>query len=204
MTRLRKRPRQQRACATWHAILDAAAQLFSEHGYAATSTNKVAERAGVSIGSLYQYFPNKDALLLALAERHIGEAGEELAATFTALDQQQPDLDNTITRLIDVTVALHQRDPAMHRLLFDQAPRTPEMVSRLRQMEQLLAAAVARQLIRLDVGGPNPLMRALLLVQGVEAQVHGAVLEPLPGVSVEAVEEEVRGMWLGALRAGPR
>ena len=86
MTRLRKRPRQQRACATWHAILDAAAQLFSEHGYAATSTNKVAERAGVSIGSLYQYFPNKDALLLALAERHIGEAGEELAATFTALE----------------------------------------------------------------------------------------------------------------------
>ena len=199
MTNLRKRPSQQRARATWHAILDAAAQLFSQHGYAATSTNRVAERAGVSIGSLYQYFPNKDALLLALAERHIGEAGEVLAATFAALEQDQPDLTDTVTRLIEVTVALHQRDPAMHRLLFDQAPRTPEAVSRLRQLEQLLAAALARQLIRLDVGGPNPQLRALLLVQGVEAQVHGAVLDPAQGVSVEEVVGELSRMWLAAL-----
>ena len=86
----------------------------------------------------------------------------------------------------------------------DDAGQRARHRNALKMYAFLLAAAVARQLIRLDVGGPNPLMRALLLVQGVEAQVHGAVLEPLPGVSVEAVEEEVRGMWLGALRAGPR
>ena len=71
MSTPRKRPRQQRSQATWAAILDAATQLFQRLGYAGTTTNRVAELAGVSIGSLYQYFPDKDALLLALAERHI-------------------------------------------------------------------------------------------------------------------------------------
>lgn len=67
----RKRPQQLRSQATVDAILDAAAHLFCESGFAATTTNTVAERAGVSIGSLYQYFPNKIALLEALRERHI-------------------------------------------------------------------------------------------------------------------------------------
>lgn len=58
MSQPRKQPRQQRSRATWEAILDGAAQVFGQLGYAGTTTNKVAERAGVSIGSLYQYFPS--------------------------------------------------------------------------------------------------------------------------------------------------
>jgi AcrR family transcriptional regulator len=67
----RKRPSQSRSAATVKAILDATARILVERGYAATSTNAVAERAGVSVGSLYQYFPNKDALIAALHTRHI-------------------------------------------------------------------------------------------------------------------------------------
>lgn len=66
----RRVPRQARARATASFVLDAAAQVFAERGYAAT-TNEIAARAGVSIGSLYQYFADKDALLVALAERHL-------------------------------------------------------------------------------------------------------------------------------------
>ncbi|TVS14821.1 MAG: TetR/AcrR family transcriptional regulator [Gammaproteobacteria bacterium] len=199
MSRPRKQPRQQRSRATWDAILDAAAQLFGELGYAATTTNKVAERAGVSIGSLYQYFPDKDALLLALAERHLSEATAVLVEAFTALQRDRPDLEGTLTRLIDAVVALHRRDPAMHRLLFDQTPRTPEMATRLRSLEQRLAAAVAIELKRLGVGGPQPEARALLLVQAVEAQVHGAVLDPPDNVPVEVLVHELRELWLRAL-----
>jgi len=67
----RKRPQQRRSQATVDVILDAAVRLFCESGFASTSTNAIAELAGVSIGSLYQYFPNKLALLEALRERHI-------------------------------------------------------------------------------------------------------------------------------------
>ena len=66
-------PRQERSRATVEAILEAAAQVFERHGYAAGTTNRIAERAGVSIGSLYQYFPNKDAILVALVEQHVDE-----------------------------------------------------------------------------------------------------------------------------------
>ncbi|MCH8543710.1 MAG: TetR/AcrR family transcriptional regulator [Alcanivorax sp.] len=194
----RKKPRQRRSQATWDAILDAATQLFGQEGYGAT-TNRIAERAGVSIGSLYQYFPNKDALLMALAERHLAEAFEVLQETFAGLLRDAPDLPETLTRLIDTSVALHQRDPAMHRLLFDQTPRTPDAVVRFRQLEDLLAAAVAQQLTRLGVGGPHPQARALLLVQGLEAQIHGAVLAPPAGISSEALVAEVRTLWLKAL-----
>ncbi len=65
----RRMPVQARARATYSAILEAAAQLLERHGKRGFTANKVAERAGVSIGSFYQYFPNKDAILLAIAER---------------------------------------------------------------------------------------------------------------------------------------
>src|SRR5712672_1569394 len=68
--RPRKAPRQQRALDTRRRLLDAAAHVFAEHGYAAGTTNRIAEAAGHSIGSLYQYFPNKDAILVELASEH--------------------------------------------------------------------------------------------------------------------------------------
>ncbi len=199
MSQPRKKPRQQRSAATWDAILEAAAQLFQRSGYAATTTNKVAERAGVSIGSLYQYFPNKDALLVALAERHLGEASHQLAAVFERLERERPGLQASLALLIDAAVTLHRHNPAMHRLLFDLAPRTEEAAARLRALEKGLALAVAGHLQRLEVGGEQPEVRALLLVQGLEAQVHGAVLEAMDDAARERVIGEIHRLWLAAL-----
>jgi AcrR family transcriptional regulator len=67
----RRRPRQSRSRATWDAIVEAAAQVLERDGPAGFSTASVAERAGVSIGTLYQYFPDKQAILLAAAEREL-------------------------------------------------------------------------------------------------------------------------------------
>ncbi|MGP4022502.1 TetR/AcrR family transcriptional regulator [Actinomadura sp. 3N407] len=78
--RPRKTPRQSRSAATDERILDAAARVFVEHGYAAGTTNRIAEAAGLSIGSLYQYFPNKDAILLQLARRHVEQGRRAVTA----------------------------------------------------------------------------------------------------------------------------
>lgn len=199
MPQLRRQPRQTRARATFDAILDAAAQLFAEHGYAATTTNRVAERAGVSIGSLYQYVSDKDALLLALAERHLREAADALSDTFSGLHRDRPDVAETVRRLVTSLADLHRHDPAMHRLLFDQTPRTPALAGRLRQAQRDLGRAVAAELIRLGVAGPHPQARALLLVQGLEAQVHGAVLEPPPDTSSAELIDELIGLWTTTL-----
>ncbi|MCB9587702.1 MAG: TetR/AcrR family transcriptional regulator [Polyangiaceae bacterium] len=71
---LMKVPRQQRSIEMVHAILDASRQILERDGLAAFTTNHVADAAGVSVGSLYQYFRNKDALLLGLVERGLFEA----------------------------------------------------------------------------------------------------------------------------------
>ncbi len=62
----RKEPQQRRSRVTYDAILEAAAQILIERGYAATTTNHIARRAGISIGSLYQYFPSKEAIAVYL------------------------------------------------------------------------------------------------------------------------------------------
>src|SRR6185369_10221121 len=66
----RKAPRQERAQATVEALLEATAAVLRAEGYDGLTTNKVAEAAGVSVGSLYQYYPGKDALVTAVLLRY--------------------------------------------------------------------------------------------------------------------------------------
>lgn len=74
----RKRPRQARSVATFEAILEAAARILESLGFAGFNTNAVAELAGVSIGSLYQYFPSKDALIVELIRRERAELSNRI------------------------------------------------------------------------------------------------------------------------------
>ncbi|BDT91142.1 TetR family transcriptional regulator [Nocardia sputorum] len=203
MSTPRKTPRQQRSEFTFEAILDAAARLFQQQGYAATTTNKIAELAGVSIGTLYHYVPNKDALLYSLAERHLREASLTLLVAAERLRAEQPPLRETIEQLVDAVTRLHTAQPEMHRLLFDQAPRTPDGVERLRQLEQVLAGEVEFHLRRLDVGGADPALTAVLLVQAVEAQIHGAVLDPPAGRTADECGRAIIDLWTGALTPSP-
>ena len=97
----RKRPRQARAQETVAAIVEATARLLEEDGHRAFSTNAVARRAGVSIGSLYQYFPDKDALIGAVVAREgdrLFEAAEAAASV--------PSGKDALGRLISAAVAL--------------------------------------------------------------------------------------------------
>jgi AcrR family transcriptional regulator len=84
----RRKPKQARAQGTIEAILEATAQIVERQGEAAFTTNHVAERAGVSIGSLYQYFPDKRAILREMAKRET-IALREAAAKMTGKDRDQ-------------------------------------------------------------------------------------------------------------------
>ncbi|MDO0934870.1 TetR/AcrR family transcriptional regulator [Streptomyces sp. DG2A-72] len=197
----RKRPRQERSRETYDAIVEAAAQLFQRDGYAKATTNRIAERAGVSIGSLYQYFPNKDALLYAIGERHVEHLLAELADVIEELRRDRPPLPDCVHVLVHALAALHLDRPRMHRLLYDQAPRPAEATAQLREVQRVIAAEVEFHLRRLGVGGPAPDLTAILLVQGVEAQLHGALLDPPPGHTVEEVIRAVEVLCVKALTA---
>jgi AcrR family transcriptional regulator len=120
----RRKPRQDRSRQTVDAILEAAAQVFERHGYAAGTTNRIAQRAGVSIGSLYQYFPNKDAIVMELARRHIAEMGEAAWPALEALVEHVPPLRDGLTAIVLGTVELHRRSPGLHRVLFQETQRS--------------------------------------------------------------------------------
>jgi len=113
----RRDPRQERSRETVAVILQAAAEVFAKLGYAGATTNKIAERAGYSIGSLYQYFANKDEILLVLLERHheeahaiIDRAGEKLA------DRDVP-LEQGLRCLLEGLLDMHAQNPALSRVL---------------------------------------------------------------------------------------
>lgn len=75
----RRIPRQQRAQESCEAILSAATLILQQEGMAALSTNRISQRAGISVGTLYQYFPNKHAVLLMLGRREVERTRAMLA-----------------------------------------------------------------------------------------------------------------------------
>jgi AcrR family transcriptional regulator len=198
--RSRKSPLQARSRATLDAILTAAAQVFARHGYAAGTTNRIAERAGVSIGSLYEYFPNKDALLVAILEAHIREGEAILEKTTAELRTANRDLRWAVGRLVAAMVELHTRDPELHRVLFEETP-TPRHVRRMRaESEDRVTAMVARQLkghrqfVRCD-----PALAARIVVQTVEALVHNLILHDAPTVDVQTRVDEIAALVVAYL-----
>ena len=118
----RKLPSQERAKKTVDTILEAAAQVFTELGYAACTTNKIAERAGISIGSLYQYFPNKDAIIVSLTEQMFRDGLDIMEGMVEDVDDMQITHRQIPRRFIEGMVATHMKNPKLHKLLVDHAP----------------------------------------------------------------------------------
>jgi AcrR family transcriptional regulator len=124
---LRRAPRQSRGQRRIALILDAAEALFAEAGYEATTTNAIAARAETAIGSLYQFFPNKEAIVRALVARFLDQmrAAFDAAVPDPAALARVP-LARLIDRVVDPLVALHARRAGILRVYFT-LPRTGEL-----------------------------------------------------------------------------
>lgn len=186
--RPRKQPKQQRAAETRERILRAAAHVFAQHGYVAGTTNRIAERAEVSIGSLYQYFPNKDAILRALMTAH-ADAGMALIAQRLAAGLPIR-LDDKLRVFVRATIDNHRDNPRLHRVLFEEAPRAPEFLVHMHAMErQAVDAAVA-------LLGQHPSVRlsrltAQIVVATIESLVHRLITAPESADPVQLEDEIV-------------
>ena len=107
-----KTPSQSRSILTVEAILEGAAQILERQGLEGYTTNEIAEQAGVSIGSLYQYFPSKDAVTIALIERESATLVEEVKAALLIQDFRQ-----ALSAMIETAVRHQLQRPKLARLL---------------------------------------------------------------------------------------
>ncbi len=191
----RKKPRQSRSQDTVLAILEATARVLCTTGYDRASTNRIALAAGVSVGSLYQYFPSKEALVAALAERH-SDAMTSLVKSKLAEVATMP-LPVAIETMIAAMFAAHEVDPALHKVLIEQVPRIGRLEKLMdieHEIQALVAttlAARARELRRSDVEAA-----AAVLVRTVEAVTHHAILADLTREKTRAIAAELTDMLL--------
>lgn len=174
--RPRKQPRQARSRDTVHAILRAAAQVFAAQGYAGTTTNHIAARAGVSIGSLYEYFPSKDALLVALTEAHIAE-GEAILNGVWENVHTYGDVKEVVRCFARAMFDLHAHDRVLHRLLFEETPLPRRTRQRVAAIEKDIAARLEAFLrANPTITRRDPALAAAVIVQCVEALTHKLIV----------------------------
>jgi AcrR family transcriptional regulator len=175
----RKLPRQERSRALFDAILDAAARILAQHGRDALNTNLVAEKAGVSIGSLYQYFPNREAIIASVASRHFHRMYHHVAVPGPKTDAT---LEAAIARIAQSLFAAHRIDPALHAVLDGDLPHSHEadhdhhhvgtkdaMIEQIRNLPPQASSEIRRSDIELA---------ALTVTELVHAMAHAAIVHP--------------------------
>lgn len=185
----RKQPRQRRAEVTRQRILDAAAHVFADFGYAAGTTNRIAECAGMSIGSLYQYFPNKDAILVELMTEHTQQGFVLVERNYTEV---LPDSIEDILRIfVRAVIDNHRDNPRLHRVLFEEAPRPPEFLAMLHTAEDAVITRTEELLsAHPDVRVDDIPTAARLVVATIESLVHRLIAGPRP-VEPQSFEDQV-------------
>jgi AcrR family transcriptional regulator len=185
---VRRQPKQRRARETVEAVLDAVVRVLKKHGVDGVTTNRIADLAGVSIGSVYQYFPDKRAIFTALHDRHVEEITRLIERTL--VEHATSSLEWFVRALVESLVDAHAADPEFHELMTTAVPHGADgaraLEVRLRGTFKLAISSRAQRR-----PPPRDLDRMLfVLPHMVEALSHGAAYRRPRGLSLAAAKEE--------------
>jgi AcrR family transcriptional regulator len=191
----RKQPQQDRSRVTVEAILEATTHILTAEGYDKANTNRIAERAGISIGSLYQYFPNKESLMAALIEQHSNEMAELVETKLNNLFDSP--LEIVVPELIKAVIAAHAINPRLHQVLSEEIPRLGKSIQ-MEQAQERIAQILRSYLDRWSnsIQPQNLEMTVFILCRTVDALSHAAVIEYPDFVKDDRFEIEVSNLLL--------
>jgi AcrR family transcriptional regulator len=183
----RKTPQQDRSRATVEALLEATADILARDGYARLTTNRIADRAGVNIASLYQYFPGKDAIVAELRRRH----GEEQRAGLRRVLAERGDqnLETTVRALVSLGVAGHARSLRLQRVFAEEMPTLD--YREVEETDAPLFEAVRGFLRSPDVAVRDTDLALWVMSTMAGAVIHRAVVERPEDLSSGAITEEL-------------
>jgi AcrR family transcriptional regulator len=199
----RREPRQRRARQTVEAILDAVVRILKREGFDAITTNHIAEIAGVSIGSLYQYFPDKRAIFVALHGRHIEEIDRVIQSTL--VEHASSSLEELLRALVEAMIGAHLRDPELFELLASEVPHRADGSRHFAvRLHGAFRLAIAARTDELDHGmrkGRSVDKMAFVAAHMVESLAHGALFRRPNGLSLGEAKDEIVRAVLAYLRA---
>lgn len=201
LTKPRKSASQERSRATVDALLDATARILVREGFDKASTNHIAEVAGVSVGSLYQYFPSKEALVAAVAERHQREIMQTVRGQLADVLAQP--VAKAMRHLVTVAVKAHRVDPKLHLVLAEQIPRVGELEKlETFNRENFVLFRSYLEKHRDELSVQNLELASFVCVTSIEALTHNAVLHharTMSGEPMEALIDEATRLLTGYL-----
>ena len=199
----RKRPVQARSEATVSALFEASIQVLLAVGYRRFTTTRVAERAGVSVGSLYQYFPNRQALITAVIERYL----DELHATIEqhCRELRGSTLDQQVNGLVDAVIGAKWKHIEVSRALHEPLADIggAQLVSASAVKTAGTIAAVLRSCADASFRDVDRL--ALLTVISCSSVLQAAITDQTGALGREALRAHMRAMvtgYLNEMRAG--
>lgn len=201
-TNPRKNASQARSRATVDALIEATARILVREGFEKASTNRIAEIAGVSVGSLYQYFPSKEALVAAVIDRHNGEIMTIVRAAFVEVADMP--IETAVRKLVTVAIEAHHINPKLHRVLAEQIPRSgrlAEVEAFNHEVHALVRAYLESR--RKEMRKIDPALAAFICVSTIEAVAHNTVLNQAEMPSekmVRTLVDETTRMVVGYLR----
>ena len=184
------------------ALIEATARILVKEGFEKATTNRIAEIAGVSVGSLYQYFPSKEALVAAVIDRHNDAIMNVVRAAFAEVADLP--IEKAVRRLVTVAIEAHHIDPKLHRVLAEQIPRSghlAEVEAYSHEIHALVRAYLERH--RSEMRKIDPALAAFMCVSTIEAIAHNTVLngaEMLSEKMVKVLVDETTRMVVGYLR----
>jgi AcrR family transcriptional regulator len=191
----RKAPKQQRAKATAEAILEATAHLLVQHGYDKLTTNHVAAEAGASIGSVYQYFGSKEALVAELVDRHIARMSSLIAGELArAVDLPFP---KAVAQIMRALVSAYRVDPALYRVILEQVPRFGKL-ARIRDIDREFEALLhsGLQARPREVAVQDTRLCAFIMVQAAKAVTVAALLHHPEFLEGDRLSTELSRMFV--------
>lgn len=197
-TKPRKLPKQVRSREMVEIILTATARVLVREGYEGTTTNRIAEVAGVSVGSLYQYFPNKESLLVTLMERHLRQMMAVFDEKFGKLKGTK--LEDAVYALIEAAVRAHAVDPELHRAFVEQVPQVGDLGA-VQEVETRIEEGLRGYLESReeDLAPQDTRLAAFLIFRAVESATHAAVLNRPAYLEGDQLINELTALIVGYL-----
>jgi AcrR family transcriptional regulator len=199
-TAVRRRPKQARSQQRVNHLLDTAAAVFAETGYEAATTNQIAARAQVPIGSLYQFFPNKQAILDALVERYIADLGDKLDSLFSLEAASVLPVTAIIGQIVDGLAAFDRAHAGFHAIFIGSSTTLQQSVAAHGMHTEIIHRADALLALRFPTLQPN---RRWVGASAGVAIVKGMMplAEPLYGLPHEQMLVELKSALLAYLRS---